>query len=144
MKKSLRGLRNFTRLGNGESQKAMSLRDRSDMDTVVVPAHEEGFQKEFLNEDRFYAIKISPDMIPQIKYIAAYRVRPISAITHIAPVASIEPWRDTAKYVVNFAQPAKEIRPIPFKPGGKIKGFQVPRYTSKAKLETAQTLDDVF
>lgn len=119
-------------------------RQRSGVDTIVVPAKEEGFQKEFLGEDRFYAIKISPVMMDQIKYIAVYRVKPISAITHLAPVASIEPWKNTTKYVLNFAAPAREIRPIPFKPGGKLKGFQAPRYTSKAKIESAKTLDDLF
>ncbi len=122
----------------------MRIRDRSDVDTIVVPAQEDGFKKEFLGENRYYAIKISSSMIPQIKYIAVYRVAPTSAITHLAPVASIELWQDTSKYVVNFSEPAHEIRPVRFKAKGKIKGFQAPRYTSKAKLETAQTLDDVF
>ena len=119
-------------------------RDRTSIDTIVVPAQEEGFKKEFLGEKRFYAIKISSEMIPRIKYIAAYRVAPVSSITHLAPVASIERWRDTTRYVVNFSEPAHEIRPVRFKPKGKIKGFQAPHYTSKARLENAQTLDDLF
>jgi hypothetical protein len=82
--------------------------DASTIDTVVVPAREEGFQDVFLKENRWYAVRIHGTMRPQIKYVAAYRVAPTSAITHIAPVRSIEPWKDTDKFVLNFAEPAKE------------------------------------
>lgn len=87
--------------------------DAAEVDTVVVPAHSDGFQETFLGENRWYAIRIHGTMRPQIKHIAGYQVAPVSAITHIAPVASIEPWKDTGKFVVNFTQPAREIGPIP-------------------------------
>ena len=72
------------------------------MDTVVVPAREDGFKEVFLGEHRWYAIRVHGTMRPQIKYIAAYLVAPTSEITHFAPVKSIEPWKDTNKYVVYF------------------------------------------
>jgi hypothetical protein len=59
------------------------------------------------------AIRVHGSMRSQIKYIATYQVAPISAITHIAPVKSIEPWKDSGKFVVNFAEPARAIDPIP-------------------------------
>ena len=83
-------------------------------------------------------------MIPKIKYIAAYRDAPESAITHVAPVASIEQWPDTNKYVVNFAEAAKEIGPIRLVNGGTVRAPQAPRYTSHARLVEAKTLDDAF
>jgi hypothetical protein len=46
--------------------------DASEVDTIVVPAREEGFQDVFLGENRWYAIRIHGTMRPQIKYIAAY------------------------------------------------------------------------
>ncbi len=55
--------------------------DTAEIDTVVVPAREEGFQAVFLGENRWHEIKIHGSMRPQIKYIAVYRVRPISAVT---------------------------------------------------------------
>ena len=118
--------------------------DVSDVDTVVVPAREDGFQETFLGENHWYQIRIHGTMRPQIKYIAAYRVAPISAITHIAPVKSIEPWKDTDKYVVNFSEPAREITPIRLGEGGKGKALQNLRYTSKKRLEAARTLDDLW
>jgi hypothetical protein len=118
--------------------------DASAVDTVVVPAREEGFQDVFLKENRWYAVRIHGTMRPQIEHIAAYRVAPVSAITHIAPVRSIEPWKDTDKFVLNFAQPAKEIGPIPLVKGSRGKALQNLRYTNRQTIEQAKTLDDIW
>jgi len=118
--------------------------DPSELDTIVVPAHEDGFQETFLSESRWHAIRIHSSMLPKIKFIAGYRVAPESAITHVATVASIEQWKDTSKYVVNFTQPAMLIGPIRLVPKGRVKPPYGPRYTSKARLDQAKNLDDVF
>lgn len=118
--------------------------DPSDLDTIVVPAREDGFQETFLGENRWYAIRIHSSMLPKIKFIAVYRVAPESAVTHVAPVASIEQWKDTSKYVVNFTQPAIPIEAIRLVPKGQVKPPYSPRYTSKARLDQAKSFDDVF
>jgi regulator of RNase E activity RraB len=118
--------------------------DPSELDTIVVPAREEGFQETFLSENRWYAIRIHSSMLAKIKFIAAYRVAPESAITHLAPVASIEQWKDTSKYVVNFTQAAIPLDPIRLVHKGQVRAPQGPRYTSKAHLDEAKNLDDVF
>jgi len=83
-------------------------------------------------------------MIPKVKHIAAYRVAPISAITHIADVISIEQWKETNKYVLNFAEPAKEIPPIKLVPKSAVKAPQAPRYTSLSRLTSAKDLNEAF
>ena len=118
--------------------------DATTVDTVVVPAREEGFQDVFLKENRWYAVRIHGTMRPQIKYIAVYRVAPISAITHLAPVRSIEPWKDTDKFVLNFAEPAKEIGPIPLVKLSRVKALYNLRYTNRQTIVQAKTLDDVW
>jgi hypothetical protein len=118
--------------------------DLSAIDTVVVPAREDGFQDVFIKENRWMAVRIHGTMKPQIKYIAAYRVAPVSAITHIAPVRSIEPWKDTGKFVVNFTEPAHEIGPISLVKGGRAKALQNLRYTNREALDKAATLDDLW
>lgn len=118
--------------------------DPEDIDTVVVPAREDGFQETFLGGNDWYAIRIHTSMIPRIKYIAAYRVAPTSAITHIAPVESIEPWKDSGKYRVVFAEPAQKIKPIPLLKKGKVKAPQSLRYTTRERLLAAKNLDQVF
>jgi hypothetical protein len=118
--------------------------DIAEVDTVVVPAREDGFREVFLGEDRWYEIRIHRSVIPRIKYIAAYQVAPVSAITHWAPVKNIEAWQDSGKFVVNFAKRAKEIKPIPLIPKGRVKALQNIRYTSFYRLQRAKTLDEVF
>lgn len=127
-----------------EGPAAGSSLDPSEIDTVVVPAREDGFLEVFIGEDRWYAIRLHTSMIPRIKHIAAYRVSPVSAITHLAPVDRIEPYKDSGKYMVVFSDKAKEITPIKFVPKGKVGALQGLRYTSVAKLMTAKNLDQVF
>jgi hypothetical protein len=115
-----------------------------DIDTIVVPARVEGFQEVFLGEHRWYTVRIHGSVRPQIKYIAAYQVVPIQAITHFARVKSIEPWQDSGKFVVNFDEPAKPIGPIPLVRGGTIKAPMAPRYTIYERLIKAKNLDELF
>jgi hypothetical protein len=115
----------------------------SQPDTIVVPAQEEGFERVFLGENCWHAIRIAGGMLDKIKYIAAYQSRPVSAITHYAPVDRIEPYGDSGKYKVVFSEPAKRIDPIPFgdAPSGAMQG---PRYTSFDRLKSAKTVSDIF
>jgi hypothetical protein len=82
-------------------------------------------------------------MIPKIKYVAAYQTQPISAVTHVAPVARIEPHGDSGKYKLVFSEPAKPIGPIPFAdaPSGFMQG---PRYTTYDRLMKAKKVTDLF
>jgi hypothetical protein len=114
-----------------------------EIDTIVVPAQREGFEHVFLGQNAWWAIRISGGMIPKIKYIAAYQSQPISAITHVAPVARIEPHGDSGKYKLTFSEPAKSIGPIPFAdaPSGFMQG---PRYTTYDRLVHAKKVTDLF
>ena len=127
----------------GESGNTPAI-DPAEIDTVVVSAREDGFNETFLGENRWYAIRIHSSMIPKLRYLATYQIAPVSAITHIAEVASVEPWKDSGKYVLNFKEPARKIGPLPLVSGGKVTAPQAPRYTSSVRLQKAKTLDDVF
>lgn len=115
----------------------------SEIDTIVVPAREDGFVETFLGKNCWHAIRLNSSMIPKIKYLATYQVAPISGITHIAEVKNIEQYKDTNKYIVYFTEKAKKIKKVEL---GKSKGKapQNSRYTSKARLLKAKTLDDLF
>lgn len=112
-------------------------------DTIIVPAQKEGFERVFLGEDCWYAVRISGGMLDKIKYIAGYQTQPVSAITHYAPVSRIEPYGEGGKYKLVFSEPAKAIGPIPYAdaPQGAMQG---PRYTTFAKLQTAKKLTEVL
>jgi hypothetical protein len=71
-------------------------------------------------------------------------VQPVSAITYVAEVTHIEPWKDSGKYALYFKEPARRIGPLPLISGGKISAPQASRYTSFARLHKAKSLDDVF
>ena len=113
-------------------------------DTIVVPAKKEGFERVFINENCWHAIRISGGMLDKIKYIASYQTRPVSAITHYAPVEKIEPYGENNKYKVIFSQPAQLLEnSIPF--GNATSGsMQGSRYTNFSKLMVANTLSDLF
>lgn len=117
--------------------------DADEVDTVIVPAKPEGFQEVFLGENKWRAIRMSGGMREKIKYIAAYRTAPESAITHIAPIDHIESYGDNGKYQVVFSESAKPIGPIPLgnAPSGAMQGL---RYTTRAKLQAAKTVSDLL
>ncbi len=113
------------------------------LDTLIIPAQKEGFDKVFIGENCWYAIRISGGMLQQIKWIAAYQTQPVSAITHVAPVSRIEPYGEGGKYKVIFSEPAKTIARIPFAdtPGGSMQSL---RYTTYTKLTTAKKVSELF
>ena len=116
---------------------------KSGPDTIIVPAKKDGFERVFLGENSWHAIRIAGAMLDKIKYCAAYQASPISAVTHVAPVKQIEPFGDSGKYRLVFAEPASKIGPIPF--GDALPGsMQGPRYTTYAKLSKAKKVLDLF
>jgi len=118
--------------------------DVDEIDTIVVPAQEDGFEEVFINEERWHSIRISHAMLDKIKFIAAYQVAPISAITNVAEVDRIEKYESTDKYIVYFKPGTlREIKEIK-SPSGKGYAPRSPRYTTHSKLETAETLTDLW
>lgn len=135
---------------NNEIQEFVEIRNSAknvsidDIDTIVVPAQEEGFQSAFIETNAWWQIRISVSMLDKIKYIAAYRTAPISAITHIAEVDRIEKYKNTNKYILYFKGPAKEIPHIELDKNKKGIAPQSSRYTNYSKLISAKHLSEVF
>jgi hypothetical protein len=108
----------------------------------MVPAREEGFNKVFLGEDKWWAIRVGAAMKDRIRYIAAYQVAPVSAVTHLAEVRDIVPYQDTGKYEVIFNGPAKEITHVPIKdPKNSPQG---PVYVRREDLMNAKYLEEAL
>jgi hypothetical protein len=127
----------------GTQPQVESPKGRSALDTIIVPAQKDGFDRVFLGEHSWHAIRVAGAMLDKIKYCAAYQATPVSAVTHVAPVKQIEPFGDSGKYRLVFSEPASKIGPIPF--GDATTGsMQGPRYTSFAKLNTAKKVTDLF
>lgn len=114
-----------------------------DRNTIIVPAQDDGFHATFIGEKCWHAIRISGGMLPRIKYVAAYRTSPVSAVTHYAPVERIESYGDSGKYRLVFSEEAKTIPPIPL--GNAVPGtMQGPRYANLERLLAASSLADLF
>lgn len=122
---------------------AVALADALQKDTVIVPARKDGFDRVFLGENAWHAIRVGGAMLDKIKYCAAYQSAPISQVTHVARVKLIEPYGDSGKYRLVFAEPAAAITPIPLADASPAL-MQGPRYTSYGKLSTAKKISELF
>lgn len=113
-------------------------------DVVIVPAKADGFQSAFIDSQAWWSIRIGAKNRQNIKWIAAYQVSPIMAITHIAEIDQIVPYGDDGKYKLLFKGPAMELsNAIPY--GNALSGtMQGPRYCTKAALDKAKTISDLF
>lgn len=115
-----------------------------EFDTIIVPAKKDGFERVFLGENAWWAIRIAGGKRSKIKYIAAYQTKPISAVTHWAPVERIEPYGDAGKFRLIFSEPAKSFsKPITLK-GVKPGAMQAPRYARMDLLLSANSLGEVL
>lgn len=116
--------------------------DVDELDTIIVPAMEEGFNKAFLGENCWYAIRIAAPMLSRIKYIAAYQVAPVSGVTYYAEVERIEKYKDTGKYILYFKDKAKKIDKIPI--GSNKWAVRSCRYVNLQKLLGAETVSGIW
>jgi hypothetical protein len=106
-------------------------------------ARDDGFRDVFLGQNSWYAVRINAKHIAKLKYIAAYQVAPVAAITHTAEIQSIVPHGDNGKYRINFKAPATAIVPIP-RPEVSDINMQSSRYALREKLLAAKSLDQVW
>lgn len=116
--------------------------DVDELDTIIVPAMEDGFNETFIGENCWYAVRISAPMLNRIKYIAAYQVSPISAITYYAAVERIEKYKDTGKYILYFKDKPKKIDKIPL--GDNKMAVRSCRYTNLQKMLSIDTVSALW
>jgi len=115
------------------------------IDTIVVPAREDGFQNVFLNENRWYSLRISDKVKSKLKYIAAYQTSPVKKITHYAEIKSIDNFENSGKLVVTFKDKAKELtKPLELGPGNNSGFLQAPRYTVFSKILSSKYANDLW
>jgi len=110
-------------------------------DTIVCPAHEDGFRDVFLGERAWYAVRISRHVIPKLKYIAIYVAGKVGQITHYGRIKYIKPWKRSGKYIVKLVGRPKEIGPIRRHKGVSM---QSTRLTTLRKLKKASSLARAF
>jgi len=120
------------------------MRKLPEIDTLVCPAREEGFNAVFLNEHRWFAVRINPKRIQKIKYLAMYEKSPVAAIRYIGKVREIKPYKNTGKYEIVLDGEPSKIKPIKLTKDELNLVPQAPRYTMKSLIDKANTLADIF
>jgi len=129
-------------LKHKRGKRIIPTRRANGFDLLVCPARKDGFEGTVLRENRWYAIRINPKRIPNIRYVAFYQTRPVSAITHFAVVASIEPYKRTGKYVVNFKSKARKLT-HPVRAGSGRQGPRGPFFSRLRAIRSARTMDEL-
>ena len=112
-----------------------------DYDTVIVPAREDDFLKVFVGERRWYPIRLSAESRERLKFVAAYRVAPISAVTHVADIRGFTPI-DRIWWTIELDN-IREIKPVPFVTGDSA-SVQTPRFAAMNKLLASESLSPLL
>lgn len=133
---------------NEQQETLNGIADIEELNTILVAAYEDGFQSEFLENNRWYAVSIGINRIDALKYIAVYQKRPVKAITYYAEIKNIELYNDSGKYIIYFKDKAKKLKQqIPLNPKNPNKAPQGRVYTNINRILNANantTLDDIF
>ena len=128
-----------------KAKKGRELLSMKEVDTIVCAAREEGFKHAFIDNDAWWAVRISPAIIPQLKYLAMYEVNPVSKIRWVARIkeGGIKPYKNTGKYIIHIAT-KKKIKPIVLDKDVKGMAPQSPRYTKKEKLGKVKKIGELW
>ena len=109
----------------------------------AISLEPEGFQRAYIEQNAWWAIRIAAKHRDTLKWVAAYQVNPIGAVTHIAEIGRIEPFGDEGKFKIYFKGQAQKLeRPIPYgkAPTGAMQG---PRYCTKQAFDAANSIADI-
>lgn len=126
-----------------EDRKLTSKVDAVDFDTIVCPAFEDGFKRAYIENDAWWAIRISQKAREQLKYLAMYEKSPVAAVSHYAEIDRIEPYKDSGKFIV-YLKNKKTIPSIKLDKGKKGVAPQSPRFTTLQKFLSAKKLSDLW
>lgn len=77
-------------------------KDVREYDTFIGPATGDGREEVFEKKSAWWAVRISGQNIPKLKYVGLYEGAPISAIRFYARITKIEPFPDIpGKYIIH-------------------------------------------
>lgn len=115
----------------------------ADFDTVVCAAFEDGFKRAYLENNAWWAIRLSQEAREKLKYLAIYEKAPVAHIKHYAEIERIESYKDTGKFKV-YLKNKKTIKPIGLGTGKQGEAPQAPRYTTLEKLLSAKSVSTLW
>jgi hypothetical protein len=112
-------------------------------DLIVCPALHQNFQTIFLGQKQWYSVRINPDKIKDIQWIALYVGSPVSGITHYGKVKDINKWHDGKYAILLDGNPIK----LPHKiilGNSDVMSVRKLRYSTYTKLMAAKQVSDLW
>jgi len=79
---------------------------------IIVVANRVRFRLQVIEKRSWYPIRLDDNRLYALKWIAPYSISPVLAITHLAKILSISPYRNSCKYQINFMEPLKLINSV--------------------------------
>lgn len=115
--------------------------EKKEFDTIICPSRYDGMQV-FLEEKKWYYVKMDNEKKQYIKYIGIYFGDPISSITHYAKVKKIEEVEPGKNIIYLENNPVKLKTPVKL---GNINAMSVRnnKYTTLKKLLNAKEYSDL-
>lgn len=125
------------------------MKNVDDVDTIVCSAKAESLKNVFLEEKRWYPVRMHSRMLHKIKYLAIYEASPTSAIRYIDRIKQIKPYENDSndkgkKYELVLVGNPLRVKPIKMTKETIKLVPQSPRYTSKKLIENGNSLRDIF
>lgn len=117
--------------------------DNKKYDLAIMPATNDSFNNFFLGEHKWINIRMAEYRIDNIKYIALYRGKPFSAITHYAEVISISSSDLNNKRVVEIKEPI-ELKDYIVLGNINVNNVRKIFYTTLEKLLKAKEIRDII
>lgn len=115
----------------------------TDYDTIVCPAYEDGFKTAFMEQNAWWAIRMSQEARERVKYLAIYQKTPVGAVQYYAEVNQIQPYKNSGKFIVHVKN-RRKIKPIKLDKGKRGVAPQGPRFTTIEKVKTAKKISDLW
>lgn len=113
-------------------------------DTVIFPAHKDGFEEAFLKKKKWYYVRVDASKIDKLKYVCLYVSKPTRAITHYAKIKKFEYIEEEKKYMIHLkGDPIELSNPIPLGDADP-NATRAPRYTKFEKILSSNTFKDLF
>jgi len=81
-------------------------------DLIVVVANQIRFRRQVIEQRMWYPIRLDDNRLGTLRLIAIYNTSPVCAITHLARILSIKPYRNSGKYQINFVEPFQLMKPV--------------------------------
>jgi len=111
-------------------------------DMIVVLANQIRFRRQVIEQRMWYPIRLDDNRLGALRWIAIGNTSPVHAVTHLARMLSIKPYRNSGKYQINFAEPFQLMSPIRLD-SEYVPGLAGHRYSWVQRLNQAKFISDL-